>query len=134
VVVDRRGVIRSIQGALLAACLVFSTSLIAQVTIPQPVAGQTNDWPVTKIIGVPVYNAQNQAIGQISDLLMDQQARVATAILSVGGYLGVGDRLVQVPLSLIRFPKDAAASNIYPERALLNTTRETLAGMPEFKY
>ena len=59
-----------------------------------------------------VYNGQNQAIGKISDLLMDQQARVATAILSVGGYLGAGDRLVQVPLSMIRFPKDPAAPNL----------------------
>jgi hypothetical protein len=116
------------------ALLALANPTKAQVTIAQPIAGQTNDWPVSKVIGVPVYNAQNQAIGQISDLLMDQQARVATAILSVGGYLGVGDRLVQVPLSLIRFPKDPAAPSVYPEKAVLNTTKETLAGMPEFKY
>lgn len=114
--------------------LAFATPAGAQVTIAQPISGQTNDWPVSKVIGVPVFNGQNQAIGKISDLLMDQQARVATAIISVGGYLGVGDRLVQVPLSLIRFPKDAAAPSIYPDKAFFNTTKETLAGMPEFKY
>jgi hypothetical protein len=115
-------------------CIACRSDPRAQVTIAQPIAGQTNDWPVSKVIGVPVYNGQDQAIGKISDLLMDQQARVATAILSVGGYLGVGDRLVQVPLSLIRFPKDAESPSVYPEKALLNTTKETLAGMPEFKY
>jgi hypothetical protein len=114
--------------------LTLASQTQAQVTIAQPIAGQTNDWPVSKVIGVPVYNAQNQSIGQISDLLMDQQARVATAIVSVGGYLGVGDRLVQVPLSLIRFPKDPASPSVYPEKAILNTTKENLAGMPEFKY
>jgi hypothetical protein len=112
----------------------FARPAAAQVTIAQPISGQTNDWPVSKVIGVPVYNGQNQIIGKISDLLMDQQARVATAILSVGGYLGVGERLVQVPLSMIRFPKDAVAPSIYPEKAVFNTSKETLAGMPAFKY
>jgi hypothetical protein len=122
--------------ALFTALILFAFAIpaAAQVTIPQPVSGQTNPWPVSKIIGVPVYNGQDQAIGRISDLLMDQQARVATAIVSVGGYLGVGDRLVQVPLSLMRFPKDDARPSPYPEKAILNTTKETLAGMPEFKY
>jgi hypothetical protein len=122
--------------ALLTAMTLFAVAdpAKAQVTIAQPIAGQTNAWPVSKVIGVPVYNGQNQAIGKISDLLMDQQARVATAIVSVGGHLGVGDRLVQVPLSLIRFPKDDARPSPYPEKAVLNTSKETLAGMPEFKY
>jgi hypothetical protein len=105
-----------------------------QATIAQPVSGQTTAWPVSKVIGVPVYNAQKEAIGKISDLLMDPQARVATAILSVGGYLGVGERLVQVPLDMLRFPKDVTAPSIYPATAVLNTSKETLAGMPEFKY
>ena len=117
------------------ALLCLANPATAQVTIAQPLSGQTNDWPVSKVIGVPVYNGQSQLIGKISDLLMDQQARVATAIVFVGdGYLGVGERLVQVPLSLIRFPKDAATPSLYPEKALLNTSKETLAGMPEFKY
>ena len=106
----------------------------AQGTVAQPVSGQTNNWPVSKVLGVTVYNGQGDAIGKIYDLLMDPQARVATAILSVGGYLGVGDRLVQVPLDTIRFPKQDAAPNIYPEKAILNTSKETLAGMPPFKY
>ncbi len=116
------------------ALLAFASPASAQVTIAQPISGQTNDWPVSKVIGVPVYNGQNQAIGKISDLLMDQQARVATAILSVGGYLGIGERLVQVPLSMLRFPKDAAAPSVYPEKAIFNTSKETLAGMPAFHY
>ena len=106
----------------------------SQGTLAQPVSGQTNLWPVSKVIGVTVYNAQGESIGKVADLLMDPQARVATAILSVGGYLGVGDRMVQVPLDTIRFPKDAAGSNVYPDKAVLNTSKETLAGMPAFQY
>jgi sporulation protein YlmC with PRC-barrel domain len=114
--------------------LALSAPAGAQGTVAQPVSGQTNNWPVSKVIGVTVYNGQGEAIGKIYDLLMDPQARVATAILSVGGYLGVGDRLVQVPLDTIRFPKEAAGPNSYPEKAVLNTSKETLVGMPPFKY
>jgi len=115
--------------------LALTLPAAAQGTIPQPISGQTNLWPVTKIIGVTVYNGQNEAIGKIHDLLMDPQARVATAIVSVGGYIGVGDRLVMVPLDTIRFPKDPAAPKaIYPEKAVLAVTKETLGGMAPFKY
>jgi sporulation protein YlmC with PRC-barrel domain len=107
---------------------------LSQGTVAQPVSGQTNNWPVSKVIGVTVYNGNGDAIGKISDLLMDPQARVATAILSVGGYLGVGDRLVQVPLDTIRFPKDSAAASLCPHNAVIATSKETLAGMPPFKY
>lgn len=127
---------RAIYAAVLL--LALATPAGAQGTVAQPVSGQTNMWPVSKVLGVPVYNGQGEAIGKIADLIMDPQARVATAILSVGGYLGVGDRLVQVPLDTIRFPKEAAtngkAPSIYPEKAVLNTTKETLSGMPPFKY
>jgi sporulation protein YlmC with PRC-barrel domain len=123
---------RTLLAAALALCL--ATPAFAQGTVAQPVSGQTNNWPVSKVIGVTVYNGNGDAIGKISDLLMDPQARVATAILSVGGYLGVGDRLVQVPLDTIRFPKDASAPSLYPQKAVIATSRETLAGMPPFKY
>ena len=114
--------------------LALSAPAYTQGKLAQPVSGQTDLWPVSKVIGIQVHNAQGEAIGKIADLLMDPQARVATAILSVGGYLGVGDRLVQVPLDTIRFPKDTAAPKIYPEKAVLNTSKETLAGMAPFQY
>ena len=124
--------IRTILALVLA--LGLASPAAAQGTVAQPVSGQTNDWPVSKVIGVAVYNGNGDTIGKIYDLLMDPQARVATAILSVGGYLGVGDRLVQVPLDTIRFPKNATGSNLYPEKAILSTSKDTLAGMPAFKY
>jgi sporulation protein YlmC with PRC-barrel domain len=123
---------RTIIAALLS--LTLATPALTQGTVAQPVSGQTNNWPVSKVLGVTVYNGQGEAIGKIQDLLMDPQARVATAILSVGGYLGVGDRLVQVPLDTIRFPKDAAAPSVYPQKAVLATSKDTLAGMPPFNY
>ena len=56
----------------------------------------------SKLIGSKVYRGDT-AIGQIDDVLMAlDQATVTAIILSVGGFLGIGDKLVAVPLKQIR--------------------------------
>src|SRR5688500_14014617 len=52
----------------------------------------------SKLIGMQVRNTKNENLGKISDLVIDQKSgKVAYAALSVGGVLGVGDKLVAVP-------------------------------------
>jgi len=52
----------------------------------------------SKLIGMQVRNTKNENIGKITDLVVDQKSgKVAYAALSVGGVLGVGDKLVAVP-------------------------------------
>jgi sporulation protein YlmC with PRC-barrel domain len=107
------------------------------------VSGQTSPWRISKLIGVTVYNAQDEKVGEIVDLIMDPQARITTAIVSVGGYLGVGDRLVQIPLEVLRFPNypttTGSAANSgekkwFPDRAVLGVTKSILLSMPPFQY
>jgi sporulation protein YlmC with PRC-barrel domain len=51
----------------------------------------------SKLIGSTVYNDQHQKIGSIDDLLLNQRHDVSSAVLSVGGFLGLGSKLVKVP-------------------------------------
>ena len=52
----------------------------------------------SKLIGMQVRNTKNENLGKISDLVLDPKSgKVAYAALSVGGVLGVGDKLVAVP-------------------------------------
>ncbi len=60
------------------------------------------DLRVATLIGATVYNDQKQTIGSLSDLLVDKDSKVAKAVLSVGGFLGVGSRLVAVPFADLR--------------------------------
>jgi len=112
----------------------------SQVSPPQ-VSGQTTPWSVAKVVGVMVYDPRDEQIGKIVDLIMDPHAVVTTAIVSVGEYLGTGDRLVAIPLETIRFPNNAATTGSLtaerkwaPDRAVLNTTKDILLGMPPFNY
>jgi sporulation protein YlmC with PRC-barrel domain len=124
-----------------AIALALTAPAAAQSNMPHQVSGQTSPWRLSKLIGTAVYNGQNEQIGTISDLLMDPQSRVTTAIISVGGYLGTGDRLVQVPLEVLRFRTEPTTTGSargekrwFPDHAILAVTKDTLMGMPAFRY
>src|SRR5436190_540725 len=131
--------LRPAYAAILALSLSIPAIAQPQSSPPTQVSGQTRPWLISKLIGTAVYNAQDEEIGTIADLVMDPQARVTSAIISVGQYLGIGDRKVQVPLSTIRFPASTTGSGSpskqpVPEKAVLAVTKITLQGMPPFEY
>ncbi len=67
------------------------------------------DWRASKVVGLNVYNDQNQSIGSINDLLMDKSGNIKAAVISVGGFLGVGAHLVAVPYEKIKFVNEPVA-------------------------
>lgn len=64
------------------------------------------DWQrlhrVTKIMGTDVRNTRGEKIGDIKDLIIDRNGNVSHAVISTGGFLGIGDRLHAVPWNLIQ--------------------------------
>lgn len=90
-----------------------------------------NGWRASKLIGSAVFNDQNQKIGSIDDLIVAPDAKVAIAVISVGGFLGMGSKLVAVPYEQLRF--EAAKDN--GERIQLpGGSKESLNAMPNFTY
>jgi sporulation protein YlmC with PRC-barrel domain len=67
------------------------------------------NWRASKVAGLSVYNDSNESIGSINDLLMDKSGSVKAAVISVGGFLGVGARLVAVPFDKIKFVNEPVA-------------------------
>ncbi|WP_428491655.1 PRC-barrel domain-containing protein [Rhodopila sp.] len=61
-----------------------------------------NGYRASKIIGAAVYNDQNQQVGDVSDLFLSKQNQVAMAVISVGGFLGIGAKLVSVPIDKLQ--------------------------------
>jgi sporulation protein YlmC with PRC-barrel domain len=57
----------------------------------------------SKLIGLPVYNTQGAKIGLIDDIMLPAKGGEVTAVVSVGGFLGIGAKLVKVPLSHVQF-------------------------------
>ncbi|MCS3729912.1 PRC-barrel domain-containing protein [Bradyrhizobium betae] len=69
-------------------------------SVTQPYKGQ---WWVSKMIGLDVYNQNNEKLGDISEVLTDPTGKIQTAILGVGGFLGLGERMVAVSFDQLKF-------------------------------
>jgi sporulation protein YlmC with PRC-barrel domain len=139
---------------VVAAALLATPALAQTTTAPQPNAPAatnqtmnkpaTGQWRASKLIGVDVYNQQNEKLGEISELILTSSGQIAGAAIGVGGFLGMGERDVMVPLNQLRFTNNEGGATTgsaadgdrkwYPERAMLNATKDQLKQMPEFKY
>jgi len=67
------------------------------------------DWRASKVVGVSVYNDNNESLGSINDLLMDKSGNIKAVVIGVGGFLGVGEHLVAVPFDKIKFVNEPVA-------------------------
>jgi sporulation protein YlmC with PRC-barrel domain len=78
-----------------------------------------------KIIGNRVVNTEGEQLGNIKDLMIDpEDAQIAYAVLSFGGFLGLGDKLFAIPLEALTFSED--------HTVILNVDREVLKNAPGF--
>jgi sporulation protein YlmC with PRC-barrel domain len=67
------------------------------------------DWRASKVVGLSVYNDNNEKLGSINDLLMDKSGNIKAVVLGVGGFLGMGEHLVAVPLEKVKFSSEPIA-------------------------
>jgi PRC-barrel domain len=93
------------------------------ITVP------TSDDLSSKVVGLDIYNKDNKDIGTIKDIALNPNGRAAAYIVSVGGFLGMGDHYVAV--------NPAAVNVSYKDnkwQAQMNATADQLKSAPEFKY
>lgn len=70
---------------------------------------QPGQWRATKLEGLDVYNSNNEKIGDISELLVDNNGKVQAVVIGVGGFLGMGEHEVAVPFDQIKFVTEPRA-------------------------
>ena len=90
---------------------------------PQTIA---TGYRTSKVVGSTVVNEANETVGTIDDLIFVPSEKVPFAVLSVGGFLGMGTTYVVVPFS---------ALDLNEKRVVLRgATKDSLKGLPPFKY
>ena len=82
----------------------------------------------SKIVGSAVMNDNKESIGKIDDLIITRDAPGTVAVISVGGFLGIGGKLVAVPFSELQATPDNSGF------ILSGATKDNLSNLPEFKY
>jgi len=91
------------------------------------------DVRASKLIGSSVYNDHNEKIGSVDDVLLSKDNKANAVILSVGGFLGMGTKLVAVPYTQLTLgdTKNASSDN---RVVMSGATKESLKAQPEFNY
>lgn len=161
-----------VAAALLASSL-LSAPALAQ-SAQQPAASnataaqqikmqQLGTWRTSKLIGLNVYNSNNEKIGDINELINEASGKLDIVVIGVGGFLGIGESNVGLPWNQVKFvmePRPAGTASTsttrttgagvpaetatttttttqnreYPDHAVVNMTKDQLKALPAFKY
>ena len=156
------------------AAAALGTALIAapamaqnnKMSEPKSTTASTNQtataaglWQGSKLIGLNVYNDQSEKIGSIKDLMLDKSGNIASAVIGVGGFLGMGERDVAVKFSELKWSEEpvktaggggtttrptttgagssastSSGPKTYPDHAVFNASKDQLKAMPQFDY
>ena len=149
------------------AAAVFASALIATPALAQAPkststtatesASSAGLWQGSKLIGLNVYNDQNEKIGDIKQLMVNKSGNIDLVVIGVGGFLGVGERDVAVKFADLKWSNEPARSasssntnrpatsgaantssssgpRTYPDHAVFNATKDKLQSMPQFDY
>src|SRR6202790_4050411 len=74
---------------------------IARTTIRRSTGMASGGLP--KGIGINVYNDNNETIGDIQELIVDKSGKVDNVVLGIGGFLGMGEHYVAVPMEKLKW-------------------------------
>jgi hypothetical protein len=95
---------------------------ITKVDVQKVAAG----YRASKVVGSSVVNDANQTIGKIDDLLVTRDGKEPYIVLSVGGFLGMGTRLVVIRYDSLKFADNKIM--------LPGGTKDGLKMLPAFQY
>ena len=117
-------------GSALLATVAFAQTPTATTDSAKPAAASDSsfqgNWRTSKVVGLSVYNDNNESLGSINDLLTDKGGNIKAVVVGVGGFLGVGEHLVAVPFDKIKFVNEpvayTGASNAPGNRPASSTT------------
>ncbi len=99
-----------VGSALIATAALAQTPSSSTATTNPPAAATStsvntasHQWRASKVVGLKIYNDANESLGSVNDLLIDKDGKIATAVVGVGGFLGVGEHYVAVPFEKIKW-------------------------------
>jgi hypothetical protein len=114
-----------------AATIAFVGLATEALALASFVPGQNSaEQSVGELIGAAVKNKTGDTLGTISYLLIDHEGRVSTAVIGLGGFLGVGEKEVGVPFGSLspNIDSDGKVTNI------LDASKEELNAAPAFRW
>jgi sporulation protein YlmC with PRC-barrel domain len=63
-------------------------------------------WRASKLMGLDVYNQNNEKLGDVNELVLDKNGKVAAVVIGVGGFLGMGEHDIAVSMDKLKFVEE----------------------------
>jgi hypothetical protein len=101
--------------------------IVAVAAAAAPGGQEVTSVPAQDLVGREVHNLDDQIIGEVEAVKVDEKGNVQMVVVGVGGFLGVGERHVAVDWTDIVVSSDG-------RKLGLNATREQLQGLPPYIY
>jgi sporulation protein YlmC with PRC-barrel domain len=118
--------------AIFVGALMLSTTAIAQTT-PESAKVMTTlpspSIPISDLYKQNVYDTADNKIGEVKDVILSPDGRASALIVSVGGFLGMGEKDVALPFDAVK--RKTKDNKTY---LTLDATEDALKSAPGFKY
>jgi hypothetical protein len=100
-----------------------------EVVEKQKAVSFSGDVSAKELLDETVTNGARENIGDINDILIDREGKVAAVIVGVGGFLGMGEKDVALPYDQLTFGKDDNDELVIGTSA----SKESLQSAPEHR-
>jgi len=119
--------------ATVAAPLIVTPGIVQAQGTPQTVQLTKVDvvkvatgFRASKVIGSSVVNEAGDTVGKVDDVIIGENGKAPFVVLAVGGFLGIGDKLVVLPYEQLK--------TMDHKIVMPGATKEALKDLPTFKY
>ena len=114
-----------------------STTSVPTTTDMTAQLNNSDNWIASKLIGKSVRNKANETIGNVNDIVIGKDGKVVALVLGVGGFLGLGERSVAVPMDKLQIAASGTTtsdgSTVSAGTLMMDETKDTLNALPEYK-
>lgn len=117
----------TIGGAVLA--LAVATGAPASMSFAADAVQTADEYRTSKLVGSTVYNEADENIGSIEDIVLKADGAMDEVVLSVGGFLGLGEKFVAVPFSDLKITRDGSSFKV-----VTKGTKDSLKALPDYKF
>ncbi|GGD02099.1 PRC-barrel domain-containing protein [Undibacterium terreum] len=126
----KRLILAAFTGTIIMVSTIAEAQIVGSTSVGVAVVELREDalgWSAKhQVLGKPVFNAKNEKIGKIDDIVIAPDKAVSFAIVGAGGFLGVDKHDVAIPVSELKQDKGNFVID--------GGTKEALKAMPRFIY
>jgi sporulation protein YlmC with PRC-barrel domain len=98
------------------------------VTVPKGEKMTTGEISASELLDENVVNAANETVGDVNDVILDADGKLASIVVGVGGFLGMGEKDVALSFDQLTFARDNDNGLVVST----NATKESLQAAPAY--